>query len=373
MWQNSANIFNVMGAGDVGAMPSVGINGFDGSGQGQDGCGSPAQVQEPVKETAKAKKWSKSGWVDQSQTWPNQGQWVDMKDWEGWGDDSAKSDWDDWDGWDDWKAMFGQMAGMMFNDASWFGAPTGTPSSASASSMSMQGAAPQAAPKTSPAGDGGLSSSSGSSARALAEQMWPEQAEQAKPASSDEASKPEAPTADVECGTESGQEKCRFFMKAGFCKFGSACRYEHDAASVQPAAALPFQLNSQGMPLRPGEPYCAHFLKHNECKFGQECRLHHPEGLGGMGPLPGMGDGALLNEEKLPLRPGKELCPFFEKAGACHFGPACRFDHSPEALLAAAAEKKKKPDAEAGKKRKNVGMGGTKSKRPAGFTYQMHH
>jgi len=171
-----------------------------------------------------------------------------------------------------------------------------------------------------------------------------------------------------------GKTACKSFLEHGACKFGLNCWHDHpmDGESSEPQV----ELNSRGMPLRPDKPFCGYYLKFNMCKFGPECRLHHPEHLGGLGPLPGMGDGAMLTVENLPLRPGKDPCPFFMKAGNCHFGPACRFDHSvkkgDEAANSGAAQAQAKKEAPPSK-RKAAGLGGTKSKRPPASTFPVFH
>ena len=38
-----------------------------------------------------------------------------------------------------------------------------------------------------------------------------------------------------------------------------------------------------------------------------------------------------LNKVGLPLREGQETCPYYQRTGACKFGPSCKFNH-PNAL-----------------------------------------
>jgi hypothetical protein len=42
------------------------------------------------------------------------------------------------------------------------------------------------------------------------------------------------------------------------------------------------QLNSEGLPLRPGVGNCQHYMKHGWCLFKQDCWFHHPERCVGM-------------------------------------------------------------------------------------------
>jgi len=152
-------------------------------------------------------------------------------------------------------------------------------------------------------------------------------------------------------------EQCMFFMRTGSCKFGANCRYDHPegaAAAIKLAAGSkgadpppPAALNEQNLPLRPGEPHCAFYLRSGNCKFGTSCRFDHPAGMGGIGNLPGLGDGAQLNEAGMPLRPGKELCAFFLKTGKCEFGPSCRFNHPPGMVPGSADGEKDGPAAAA--------------------------
>merc|ERR1711906_47625 len=67
------------------------------------------------------------------------------------------------------------------------------------------------------------------------------------------------------------KDHCQFYLRYGYCKYGSGCLYHHPLEAVKSAAAeVPksCELNSLGMPLRPGKPFCANFLKHNKCPFG---------------------------------------------------------------------------------------------------------
>lgn len=67
------------------------------------------------------------------------------------------------------------------------------------------------------------------------------------------------------------RRKCSFYLRTGTCAYGSHCRFFHP--EVRPQA----QLNSSGLPLRPGEPACSFFLRRGVCAFGLTCKFHHPE------------------------------------------------------------------------------------------------
>lgn len=64
---------------------------------------------------------------------------------------------------------------------------------------------------------------------------------------------------------------CTFFVRTGTCAYGDRCKFRH------PENRPPPQLNSQGYPLRPGEPDCPHYLKKGWCAFGLTCKFNHPE------------------------------------------------------------------------------------------------
>ncbi|CAI9111181.1 OLC1v1011337C2 [Oldenlandia corymbosa var. corymbosa] len=74
-------------------------------------------------------------------------------------------------------------------------------------------------------------------------------------------------------------------------------------------------------PERPGQLECAFFMKTGFCKFKSACRFHHPKNQ----------SKPLLSEKGLPLRPGRSICRYYERFGVCKFGVACLFDH-PENL-----------------------------------------
>lgn len=128
-----------------------------------------------------------------------------------------------------------------------------------------------------------------------------------------------------------GVEPCPFYVKFGTCKFAMSCRYDHPegVAPTHSPVTQEVTLNEEGLPLRHGADKCSFYLKTGSCKFGAACRYDHPAGYGGIGIIPGMGDGSPLNDKGMPIRPGKPTCPFFIKTGCCQFGQLCMFDHPP--------------------------------------------
>ena len=107
----------------------------------------------------------------------------------------------------------------------------------------------------------------------------------------------------LEPGLQATGESCQFFAKAGWCKYGAACRFAHvlpPDTQLQPAA-------------KSGE-VCQFFSKSGWCKYGDQCKHEH---LGGPPAPPDQ------------LGGGGETCKFFAKAGWCQFGDSCRYQHIP--------------------------------------------
>ncbi|GMH26018.1 hypothetical protein Nepgr_027861 [Nepenthes gracilis] len=120
-----------------------------------------------------------------------------------------------------------------------------------------------------------------------------------------------------------GVSDCVYYMRTGFCGFGSRCRYNHprDHAS---AAASSIRFGGE-YPERPGEPLCQFYLKTGTCKFGATCKFHHPRSAGGsFSNVP-------LNYHGYPLRPGEKGCSYYLKMGHCKFGVTCKFHHPQQA------------------------------------------
>ncbi|XP_058076504.1 zinc finger CCCH domain-containing protein 32-like isoform X3 [Magnolia sinica] len=67
-----------------------------------------------------------------------------------------------------------------------------------------------------------------------------------------------------------GQPECQFYMKTGYCKYGSSCRYHHPSERSMPKTTW------AGLPLRPGAPPCTFYTQHGYCKFGLLCKFDHP-------------------------------------------------------------------------------------------------
>lgn len=116
-----------------------------------------------------------------------------------------------------------------------------------------------------------------------------------------------------------GVPDCVYYMRTGFCAYGSRCRYNHprDRAAVEAAVRA-----SGDYPERPGEPACQFYLKTGTCKFGASCKFHHPKNGGGA-----LVSHVALNIYGYPLRPGEKECSYYLKTGQCKFGITCKFHH----------------------------------------------
>ncbi|XVF16285.1 hypothetical protein REPUB_Repub10bG0018000 [Reevesia pubescens] len=75
-----------------------------------------------------------------------------------------------------------------------------------------------------------------------------------------------------------GEPECPYFMKTGYCKYKTACKFHHPKTppSKPPTA---FILSSTGLPLRPDRKICWNYEKFGICKYGRSCYFHHPENL----------------------------------------------------------------------------------------------
>jgi len=143
-----------------------------------------------------------------------------------------------------------------------------------------------------------------------------------------------------------GVQTCAYFEKMGDCKFGASCKWNHpEGIAVQLAPQLfmqqklqtqdeptgdPSGFNSKGFPLRPGVQICTFFQKTGECKFGSSCKWDHDEA----GVTPQTSE---FNSLGYPVRPFQIACAFFTKNGTCRFGATCKWDH-PEEFTALAAQ-----------------------------------
>ncbi|XP_024994159.1 zinc finger CCCH domain-containing protein 34 isoform X2 [Cynara cardunculus var. scolymus] len=132
-------------------------------------------------------------------------------------------------------------------------------------------------------------------------------------------------------GSESYPERpdeadCIYYLKTGFCGYGSRCRFNHPRDRGSVAGVM----RSAGgeYPERIGQPVCQYYMRTGMCKFGASCKYHHPrQGIGSSSTL-------ALNMSGYPLRPGEKECSYYLKTGQCKFGVTCKFHHpQPTAII----------------------------------------
>ncbi|KAE9602151.1 putative transcription factor C3H family [Lupinus albus] len=113
---------------------------------------------------------------------------------------------------------------------------------------------------------------------------------------------------------------CIYFLKNGFCGYGSRCRFNHPhhRAGVVTGAV---RTGVGEHPERLGQPLCQYYMRMGSCKFGPSCKYHHPrQGAGIAAPVS-------LNYYGYPLRTGEKECSYYVKTGQCKFGTTCKFHH----------------------------------------------
>lgn len=112
---------------------------------------------------------------------------------------------------------------------------------------------------------------------------------------------------------------CIFYLRTGYCGYGSRCRFNHprDRGSAMGAA----RAGGGEFPERVGQPVCQYYMRTGTCKFGASCKYHHPRQGGGSGAP------VSLNFYGFPLRQGEKECSYYMKTGQCKFGRSCKFHH----------------------------------------------
>ncbi|KAK9077738.1 hypothetical protein SSX86_006075 [Deinandra increscens subsp. villosa] len=112
---------------------------------------------------------------------------------------------------------------------------------------------------------------------------------------------------------------CIYYLRTGFCGYGSRCRFNHPRDRGSVVGAL--RGGGGGYPERIGQPVCQYYMRTGMCKFGASCKYHHPrEGIGSSTTM-------ALNVSGYPLRPGGKECSYYVKTGQCKFGVTCKFHH----------------------------------------------
>lgn len=149
-------------------------------------------------------------------------------------------------------------------------------------------------------------------------------------------------------GPPASGEMCLFFVKAGWCKHGDACKHSHSTGGYQ-AYAPPERDLSLGAfgerVARNPQAYaggkgggkageiCEFFAKAGWCKYGDTCRFGHSmsssrapvdsfRSYAAPSPFP-----SHTYQPSGPPQSG-EICQFFAKAGWCKFGAECKHSHN---------------------------------------------
>ncbi|KAG4956130.1 hypothetical protein JHK85_042510 [Glycine max] len=135
---------------------------------------------------------------------------------------------------------------------------------------------------------------------------------------------------------------CTYYLRTGFCGFGSRCRFNHPrdraAVTILLLALKGFhdviacfyvrnlvagaERTTGEYPERVGQPVCQYYMRTRTCKFGSSCKYHHPRQAGGTAATP-----MSLSYYGYPLRPGEKECSYYVKTGQCKFGATCKFHH----------------------------------------------
>ncbi|KAI0523052.1 hypothetical protein KFK09_005442 [Dendrobium nobile] len=156
-----------------------------------------------------------------------------------------------------------------------------------------------------------------------------------------------------------GEPECQYFMKTGYCKFKSACRYHHPKSNVRflglPQRSSSQQLRETPLPsentskeqtafLGPSSSYVPDLftpsqgIKPNAQWNGSQTvtNLLHPSEIKIVDqqqefvkkdPAYEFSGGEPQQYDAYPQRPGKPECQYFMKTGYCKFKATCRYHH----------------------------------------------
>ncbi|XP_019464376.1 PREDICTED: zinc finger CCCH domain-containing protein 34-like isoform X2 [Lupinus angustifolius] len=113
---------------------------------------------------------------------------------------------------------------------------------------------------------------------------------------------------------------CIYFLKNGFCGYGSRCRFNHPCHSARIITGAA-RTGVGEYPERVGQPVCQYYMRTGSCKFGPSCKYHHPRQGAGIAAH------VSLNYYGYPLRTGEKECSYYVKTGQCKFGTTCKFHH----------------------------------------------
>ncbi|KAJ1270319.1 hypothetical protein BS78_06G044900 [Paspalum vaginatum] len=143
----------------------------------------------------------------------------------------------------------------------------------------------------------------------------------------------------VEYPQRPAEPDCSHYLKFGRCGLGTKCMFNHPPKTSggqwrQCSEKQHGQEETVEYPQRPREPDCCYYLKFGRCGHGMKCMFNHPPASRSQPRLPA---GACrcnheerrpeLNSLGLPLRPGTGLCSYYMHKGICKFGTSCKFHH----------------------------------------------
>ncbi|XP_063939022.1 zinc finger CCCH domain-containing protein 34 [Daucus carota subsp. sativus] len=112
---------------------------------------------------------------------------------------------------------------------------------------------------------------------------------------------------------------CIYYLRTGFCGYGSRCRFNHPRDRNLVVGAM--RASGGEYPERVGQPVCQYYMRTGMCKFGASCKYHHPRhGVGSASSV-------AISVSGYPLRPGEKECSYYLKTGQCKFGVTCKFHH----------------------------------------------
>ncbi|PSS35266.1 Zinc finger CCCH domain-containing protein [Actinidia chinensis var. chinensis] len=97
-------------------------------------------------------------------------------------------------------------------------------------------------------------------------------------------------------------------------------RHPHSTPAMSLTSQAYISSQLEEFPERPGQPECEYFIRTGYCKYKSACRYHHPKHQFPKAEC-------VLSDNGLPLRPGKKICRHYDEFGICKFGRACLFDH----------------------------------------------
>lgn len=111
-----------------------------------------------------------------------------------------------------------------------------------------------------------------------------------------------------------GQNPCTFFSKTGICRYNKTCKWDHpeefchlaakNIGKIQIREYKVVGYNSGGYPMRPGSQPCAFYLKAGSCRYGPNCHWDHPESgvkAGGVSAMEAMAMMSMANATSTPV------------------------------------------------------------------------